>query len=64
MSELPSEPETIFPKIDVVPGLGFMKRIGGVLIKWVYFLPTDEPFESMSDHYRGAAHMLDEHLDD
>lgn len=52
-----------FPKMDIIPGLGYVKWLGRQIMNVIYFFPIDAP-SYMSDHNTGAAPLLDSELYD
>lgn len=44
-----------FPKLELIPGLGYIKRLGENIIRYVYFTPPetesplDTPIEPVTD---------------
>lgn len=43
-----------FPEMDILPGIGWVKRLGGAMIRFVYFFKEEEN--------SGAAPLLDRSL--
>lgn len=59
----PSDPP-IIPRIDIlpwdeIPGIGMVKKLGGALIRVIYFFPLNAP-DCMSEHFK---HPLDDTFD-
>lgn len=47
-----------FPKMDIIPGLGYVKWLGRQIMNIIYFLPLEDSPNT------GAAPLLDSHLDE
>lgn len=54
ITNIESDPNP-FSKMDILPGIGWVKRIGGMMISHIYFFRDEEP-------NRGAAPLLDRAL--
>lgn len=55
--------QTPWPGMDILPGIGWVKRLGGKMIRFIYFFPVNAP-DYTSEHFKGGGPTLDEGLYD